>query len=286
MHHKGTAWWEMIERILVGDVCQITGEQFKESFYAKFFSASLRDAKRQEFLNLEQGDRTVEHYGVDFDMLSRFASEMIANEIARVDKFVREECEIMWEAPFGKLLKRSHYVPPVGSTIWVVYLGLELVSSGKVFATNKFEVEKAGTVVAVYTPYGESMLSKEKIKVCQIEITNHVIDVILLVLNMHDFDVILDMDWLDANHASIDYSRREVVFNPSTRTSFKFKGRDYVSLSLKPMVRDYPDTFPEELPGLSPHREINFAIELEPDTVPISKALYRLTSTELKVLKV
>ena len=89
MHHKGTAWWEMIERILEGDVCQITGEQFKESFYAKFFSASLRDAKRQEFLNLEQGDRTVEHYDADFDMLSRFASEMIANEIARADKFVR-----------------------------------------------------------------------------------------------------------------------------------------------------------------------------------------------------
>ncbi|KAA0042943.1 gag-protease polyprotein [Cucumis melo var. makuwa] len=43
-----------------GDVGQITWQQFKESFYAKFFSASLRDAKRQEFLNLEQGDITVE----------------------------------------------------------------------------------------------------------------------------------------------------------------------------------------------------------------------------------
>ncbi|KAA0059581.1 gag protease polyprotein [Cucumis melo var. makuwa] len=56
---KGTAWWETVERMLGGDVGQITWEQFKESFYAKFFSASLRDAKRQEFLNLEQGDRTV-----------------------------------------------------------------------------------------------------------------------------------------------------------------------------------------------------------------------------------
>ncbi|TYK01663.1 gag protease polyprotein [Cucumis melo var. makuwa] len=43
-----------------GDVGQITWKQFKESFYAKFFSASLRDAKWQEFLNLEQDDRTVE----------------------------------------------------------------------------------------------------------------------------------------------------------------------------------------------------------------------------------
>ncbi|KAA0032442.1 gag-protease polyprotein [Cucumis melo var. makuwa] len=50
---RGTAWWETTERMLGGDVSQITWQQFKESFYAKFFSASLRDAKRQEFLNLE-----------------------------------------------------------------------------------------------------------------------------------------------------------------------------------------------------------------------------------------
>ncbi|KAL4030703.1 hypothetical protein IC575_008953 [Cucumis melo] len=37
-----------------------------------------------------------------------------------------------------------------------------------------------------------------------------------------------------------------------------------VSLSSEPVVRDYPDVFPEELPGLPPHREVEFAIELEP----------------------
>ncbi|KAA0025956.1 gag-protease polyprotein [Cucumis melo var. makuwa] len=83
---RGTAWWETTERMLGCDVSQITWQQFKESFYAKFFSASLRDAKRQEFLNLEQGDMTVEQYDAEFDMLSRFAPEMIATEAARADK--------------------------------------------------------------------------------------------------------------------------------------------------------------------------------------------------------
>ncbi|TYK15038.1 gag protease polyprotein [Cucumis melo var. makuwa] len=86
---RGTAWWETTERMLGGDVGQITWQQFKESFYVKFFSASLRDAKRQEFLNLEQDDMTVEQYDAEFDMLSRFAPEMIATEAARADKFVR-----------------------------------------------------------------------------------------------------------------------------------------------------------------------------------------------------
>ncbi|XP_050941295.1 uncharacterized protein LOC127149556 [Cucumis melo] len=82
---RGTAWWETTERMLGGDVSQITWQQFKESFYAKFFSASLRDAKRQEFLNLEQGDMTVEQYDAEFDMLSRFAPEMIATDENRVN---------------------------------------------------------------------------------------------------------------------------------------------------------------------------------------------------------
>ncbi|KAA0067346.1 gag-protease polyprotein [Cucumis melo var. makuwa] len=86
---RGTAWWETAGRMLGGDVGQITREHFKESFYAKFFSASFLDTKRQEFLNLEQGDRTVEQYDANFDMLSHFAPEMIATEAARADKFVR-----------------------------------------------------------------------------------------------------------------------------------------------------------------------------------------------------
>ncbi|KAA0046287.1 ty3-gypsy retrotransposon protein [Cucumis melo var. makuwa] len=234
---------------------------------------------------------------------------------------------------------------------------------GRVFATNKTEAERAGTVVtgtlpvvghyalvlfdsgsshsfipsafvlharlevqpshhvlSVSTPSGECMLSKEKVKACQIEIAGHVIEVTLVVLDMLDFDVILGMDWLAANHASIDCSRKEITFNPPSMASFKFKGEgsrslpqvisairaskllsqgtwgilasvvdtreDDVSLSSEPVVRDYLDVFPEELPGLPPHREVEFAIELEPGTVPISRAPYRMAPAELKELKV
>ncbi|KAA0037901.1 pol protein [Cucumis melo var. makuwa] len=234
---------------------------------------------------------------------------------------------------------------------------------GRVFATNKTEAEKAGTVVtgtlpvlghyalvlfdsgsshsfissafvlharleveplhhvlSVSTPSGECMLSKEKVKACQIEIAGHVIEVTLIVLDMLDFDVIMGMDWLAANHASIDCSRKEVTFNPPSMASFKFKGGGSkslpqvisairaskllsqgtwgilasvvdtreadVSLSSEPVVRDYPDVFPEELLGLPPHREVEFAIELEPGTVPISRTPYRMAPAELKELKV
>ncbi|KAA0063402.1 gag-protease polyprotein [Cucumis melo var. makuwa] len=70
LEDRGTAWWETAERMLGGDVSKITWEQFKESFYAKFFSINVKHAKQQEFLNLEQGTMTLEQYDAEFDMLS------------------------------------------------------------------------------------------------------------------------------------------------------------------------------------------------------------------------
>ena len=52
-----------------------------------------------------------------------------------------------------------------------------------------------------------------------------------------------------------------------------------------PVVRDYSDVFPDDLPGLAPDREIEFNIDLLPGTNPISIAPYRMAPTELKELK-
>ena len=51
------------------------------------------------------------------------------------------------------------------------------------------------------------------------------------------------------------------------------------------MVRDFPDVFPEELPGMPPDREVEFVIDLLPETAPISKRPYRMSVEELKELK-
>ncbi|GKC96990.1 hypothetical protein Tco_1162432, partial [Tanacetum coccineum] len=56
-------------------------------------------------------------------------------------------------------------------------------------------------------------------------------------------------------------------------------------LESHPVVRDFPDVFPEELPGIPPEREVEFSIELIPRTEPISKAPYRMAPIELKELK-
>ena len=52
-----------------------------------------------------------------------------------------------------------------------------------------------------------------------------------------------------------------------------------------PVVCDFIDVFPEDLPGLPPIREIEFTIDLVPGTSPISIPPYRMAPAELKELK-
>ena len=61
--------------------------------------------------------------------------------------------------------------------------------------------------------------------------------------------------------------------------------RGHVNLEYIPVIKEFPDLFPEELLGLPPKREVDMAIEVLPGTTPISRAPYRMAPTELKELK-
>ena len=52
-----------------------------------------------------------------------------------------------------------------------------------------------------------------------------------------------------------------------------------------PVVRDFPDVFPEELPGMPPDRAVEFIVDLIPGTTPISKRPYKMSPHELAELK-
>ena len=52
-----------------------------------------------------------------------------------------------------------------------------------------------------------------------------------------------------------------------------------------PVVRDFLEVFPNDLPGLPPHREVDFALETLPGVAPISIAPYRMAPVELLELK-
>jgi len=81
-----------------------------------------------------------------------------------------------------------------------------------------------GFELSVATPSGVSMFASQKVRDGRIRVSDESLQVTLIVLAMSGFDVILGMDWLGDNHALIDCHRKEVVFRPPGKPSFKFRG--------------------------------------------------------------
>jgi hypothetical protein len=52
-----------------------------------------------------------------------------------------------------------------------------------------------------------------------------------------------------------------------------------------PVVREFADVFPEELPGMPPERELEFTINLKLGTESIARTPYRMSTPELQELK-
>ena len=142
----------------------------------------------------------------------------------------------------------------------------------------------------------------------------------LIPLEMTDFDVILGMDWLSSHRASMDCFTKKIVFRKPGYPGLEFKGdrgilpicvistleakrlldkgcetylahvldkfRPEVTIESVPIVCEFSDVFPDDLPGLPPDRELEFEIELLSGSAPISIPPYRMAPTELKELKV
>jgi hypothetical protein len=101
----------------------------------------------------------------------------------------------------------------------------------------------------------------------------------LITINLEGMDVILGMDWMTQHKVVLDISGRVVAINSPTvgQTTLYLTFKDdtnscaYVTiishLDEIPVVSEYPNGFPDELPGMPPDRDVEFVIELQSSTV-------------------
>ena len=174
--------------------------------------------------------------------------------------------------------------------------------------------------LVVATPVGNSLLNENVFRDCAVRVSNKDIVTDLILLDIHDFDAILGMDWLANHRATVDYFRKDVAFRKSGESDIIFHGErrilpssmisaisarrllrkgcfaylvyiidsqvSDVKLEDIPMVKEFSDVFPNDLLGLPRDRDIEFTIDLVPGTASISMAPYRMTLLELRKLKV
>ncbi|XP_074314323.1 uncharacterized protein LOC141649532 [Silene latifolia] len=171
----------------------------------------------------------------------------------------------------------------------------------------------------VSLPSGESIICSKVYKEVSIIVHETNFPVNLFEFPLEGFEVILRIDWLSRHKANIHcYQKKIALIGPKgTRVSYK----DYLvkpkvklvsAMTLKkclkkgcpmllchvwdtsmegtqaqdiPVVRDFEDVFPEELPGLPSPRKVEFGVDLKPGMEPISKSPYRMGPKELEELK-
>ena len=171
----------------------------------------------------------------------------------------------------------------------------------------------------VTSPLGHSVKVNRVYKNCPLMVHDREFSVDLIALPFQEFDLILVMDWLSKHRAIVNCNKKIVLLKcpdlseviiqgirsesaPKVMSAMKArrflrKGceaflalildskREQVNLETIPMIREFPDVFPEELPGVPPEREVDLSIEVVQGTTPISRAPYRMAPIELKELK-
>ncbi|GJU57425.1 putative reverse transcriptase domain-containing protein [Tanacetum coccineum] len=152
---------------------------------------------------------------------------------------------------------------------------------------------------------------------CTLNLLNHLFKIDLMPIELGTFDMVIGMDWLVKQDAVIVCGKKVVHILIKNKTLVVegdrgtsrlkviscIKARKYIErghqlfvahvtekepkekcLGDVLVIRDFPEVFPDDLPGLPPPRQVEFKIELVPGAAPVARVPYRLAASEMKEL--
>ncbi|GJS96976.1 putative reverse transcriptase domain-containing protein [Tanacetum coccineum] len=164
---------------------------------------------------------------------------------------------------------------------------------------------------------GNLVSTNTVIKGCTLTLLNQPFEIDLMPIKLGSFDVVIGMDWLSKYHAKI-LCDEKVVHIPINGETLIIRGDQsktrlnliscikterYISRGCQvfmiqvmekksdekrlediPVVKEFPDVFLEDLPGLPPVRQVEFQIDLIPGAAPVARTPYRLAPSEMQEL--
>ncbi|GKD68950.1 putative reverse transcriptase domain-containing protein, partial [Tanacetum coccineum] len=193
---------------------------------------------------------------------------------------------------------------------------------GRAYAIKDAEPQGLNMVTASYEVElddGRVVSTNTVLKGCTLNFVNRIFEIDLMPIELGKFDVIIGMDWLVKHDVvivcgekvvRIPYGNKMLIVESDKGVSRLkviscIKARKYVErgchlflahvtekrskekrLEDVPVIRDFPEVFPEDLPGLPPSRQVEFLIDLVPGVAPVAHAPYRLAPSEMRELSV
>ncbi|GJR48660.1 putative reverse transcriptase domain-containing protein [Tanacetum coccineum] len=131
---------------------------------------------------------------------------------------------------------------------------------------------------------GNLVATNTIIQGCTLILLNQPFEIDLMPIKLGSFDVVISMDWLSKYHGRIICDEKVIHIPINSETLIirvMEKKSDEKRLEDIPMVREFLEVFPEDLPGLPPVRQVEFQIDLIPGAVPVAHAPYRLAPSEM-----
>nr|GFB56083.1 putative reverse transcriptase domain-containing protein [Tanacetum cinerariifolium] len=194
---------------------------------------------------------------------------------------------------------------------------MKLVKNARIRGMQEIAGNAQNTSYEVELADGKIVSTNNILKGCTLNLLNHSFPIDLMVIELGSFDVVIGMDWLSKNDAAILCGEKEVriplknkaliIEGDINQSRLKIisciKARKYVENGCElflaqvtrtvskekrvkdvPVIRDFPEVFPEDLLGLPPPRQVKFRIDLIPGATLVARAPYRLAPSELKEL--
>ncbi|GJZ71968.1 putative reverse transcriptase domain-containing protein [Tanacetum coccineum] len=174
---------------------------------------------------------------------------------------------------------------------------------------------KINTIYEVELADGRIVSTNIVLKVCTLNLVNHLFQIDLMPIELGTFDVIIGMDWL-VKHDAVIVCREKVVRIPYRNKTLTvksdkgmsrlkviscIKARKYIERGChlflarvtkkKPkekqledfsVIRDFPEVFLNDLLGLPPPRQVELRIDLVPRAAPVVHAPYHLAPSEMR----
>ncbi|GJW09967.1 putative reverse transcriptase domain-containing protein [Tanacetum coccineum] len=173
----------------------------------------------------------------------------------------------------GTFLLKNHYASILFDTgadrSFISTAFSSLINIAPTPLENSYDVELAdGKIVGIDTI----------IRGCTLNLLNQPFNIDLMPIELGSFDIIIGMNWLRKYHAVIVCGEKLIS---AKKEEEKSEGKQLKDV---PIIRDFPEVFHEDLPGLPSARPVEFQIDLIPGVAPVARAPYRLAPSEMKEL--